>query len=164
MTRIILSGLALLLTAACSGGGEVSEQSNGASASAEKSANSAETASAATDEGEQIAATTPEPIDPERAFRPCAICHSVADPNTPKGKIQLAGPNLFEIYGAPAARLDNFAYSQAMRDSGVVWNDEALNAFIERPSTFLRGNRMAYAGERNADKRTAIVEYLKAQK
>ncbi|MBX2805174.1 MAG: c-type cytochrome [Hyphomicrobiales bacterium] len=159
MSRIVVL-IAALLMAAC--GGEKTASDSKSAASASEKVSNGETATSAA--AEKVAEAAPEPIDPERAYRPCAVCHSVADPNTPKGKIQLAGPNLFGIYGAKAAQQEGFAYSQAMRDAGITWNDENLDAYIERPSTFIRGNRMAYVGERNPDKRAAIIEYLKAQK
>ena len=85
-----------------------------------------------TSTGAEASASTaeaaPAPIDPQRAFRPCAVCHSVADPSTPKGRIQLAGPNLFGIYKAKAAQQENFAYSNALREADIVWNEEALDA------------------------------------
>ena len=161
MSRILVLSAALLL-AAC-GGEKSGGETKSAKPAAEKASNG-ETEAQTPVAAEKVAEAAPEPIDPERAYRPCAVCHSVADPNTPKGKIQLAGPNLFGIYGAKAAQQEGFAYSQAMRNSGIVWNDENLDGYIERPSTFMPGNRMAYVGERNPEKRAAIIEYLKAQK
>ncbi len=103
--------------------------------------------------------------DPARAaFRPCAVCHSVADPATPAGQIRLAGPNLHGVVDAPAARRDDFAYSSAMRASNVTWDAASLNAYIENPKAFVRGNRMAFAGESDPDQRALIIDYLKRKK
>ncbi len=97
------------------------------------------------------------------AFRACAVCHSVADPATPDGRIRLAGPNLHGIYGAPAGRREGFAYSKALKTSGVIWSETALDAYIESPGDFIRGNRMAYPGEPDSARRAAIIDYLKSQ-
>ena len=94
--------------------------------------------------------------------RACAVCHITADPSTPNGRIRLVGPNLHGVYGAPAARRSDFAYSKALRESGVTWNDAALNAYIERPSAFIPGNRMSFTGESDAQTRAAIIDYLKS--
>ena len=66
------------------------------------------------------------------------------------------------VVGREAGSRDDFAYSTAMREAGVTWTEENLDQFLENPQQFIRGNRMAYAGERNADKRAAIIAYLKS--
>ncbi|MEL7487786.1 MAG: c-type cytochrome, partial [Pseudomonadota bacterium] len=93
--------------------------------------------------------------------RACAICHLVADPETPAGKIKLVGPNLYGVYGAPAGRRADYAYSAAMASSDVVWTDTTLDAFLTKPSDFMKGTRMSYVGESDASNRAAIIGYLK---
>ena len=88
-------------------------------------------------------------------FSQCAVCHSVKE-----GEASRVGPNLYGVVDRPAASLSDFAYSKAMRESGIAWTAENLDAFLENPQTFIRGNRMAYAGERSADNRAAIIAYL----
>ena len=88
-------------------------------------------------------------------FSQCAVCHSVKE-----GEASRVGPNLYDVVDRPAASLSDFAYSKAMRESGIVWTAENLDAFLEKPQTYIRGNRMAYAGERSADNRAAIIAYL----
>jgi len=73
----------------------------------------------------------------------------------------MVGPNLAGVYGARAGQQPDFAYSDAMRTSEIVWSDETMNAFLENPLATIPGNRMAYAGERDATRRAEIVAYLK---
>jgi len=89
------------------------------------------------------------------AFSQCAVCHAV----TPEAR-RMIGPTLAGVVGATAGQQPDFAYSQAMRDSDVVWSQETLDAFLENPQSFTPGNRMAYAGERNPERRAAIITYL----
>ncbi|WP_425408321.1 c-type cytochrome [Hyphococcus sp.] len=91
-----------------------------------------------------------------RQFNECAVCHTVNN-----GEAHRVGPNLFGIVGAEAGKQDGFAYSRAMAQSGVLWSDDNLDAFIENPQGFMRGNRMAYIGQRDAAKRAALIAYLK---
>lgn len=102
---------------------------------------------------------TPE-NDPEivgrRAFSACAVCHSVKQDGGHR-----VGPNLFGVYGRKAGIADGFAYSSGLRTSGVVWTDETLNAYLENPQDFIRGNRMSFAGESDPQTRRAIIAYLK---
>ncbi len=93
-----------------------------------------------------------------RYFSICGACHSVRAGDNARR----IGPSLHGVYGRPAAALEGFAYSKAMRQSGVVWTQDALDAYVANPQKFMRGNRMAYRGERNAEKRAAIIAYLKS--
>lgn len=97
----------------------------------------------------------------EREFRACAICHTTAPRGTKAGDIRLIGPNLHGIVGRPAGSLSDFAYTRAMRDSGLVWDEATLDAFIEKPQAVVRGTRMSYLGETDPEARKAIIEYLK---
>lgn len=94
-----------------------------------------------------------------KLFKECAICHSVK-----KGDANRVGPNLFGVVGRKAAGVDGFAYSKAMQDSGIIWDDETLSAYLENPQAFLRGNRMAYAGQSDPEKRADLIAYLKTLK
>lgn len=91
-----------------------------------------------------------------REFNQCAICHSVRE-----GEASRVGPNLFGVYGRAAGALDDFAYSAALRDSDVVWDDASLDAFMENPRAFMPGNRMAYMGENDAAAREDLIAFLK---
>lgn len=110
------------------------------------------------------AATAAAAASGEREFRACAICHATAPRGTREGDVRLIGPNLHGIVGQPAAHLADFAYSPALKNATLVWDEATLDAFIENPQRLVRGNRMAYVGEPDPAKRKAIVEYLKTLK
>ena len=107
--------------------------------------------------------TAEAPASPEergrKLFNECAICHTAKE-----GEANRVGPNLFAIARSEAGQAEGFAYSKAMASSSIVWTDENLDAFIENPQAFLRGNRMAYVGQRDAEKRADIIAYLKTLK
>ncbi len=96
------------------------------------------------------------PPSGKAAFTECAVCHVVRE-----GERSLVGPNLFGVYGRTAGSDPEFAYTDAMKNSGITWDDESLNAFLENPQALVRGNRMAYPGAKDAEKRAAIIDYLK---
>eukprot|EP00667_Euglena_gracilis_P030599 EG_transcript_42596 len=62
---------------------------------------------------------------------------------------------------APMAAGPGFGYSQANRDARVVWDDENLHRFLENPRKFMPGNKMAFAGMKNARDRADIIAYIK---
>ena len=48
-----------------------------------------------------------------------------------------------------------------MSKSGVIWDDETLNAYIQKPNEFMEGTRMSFVGIRKQEDRTALLIYLK---
>ena len=70
----------------------------------------------------------------------CRQCHS-AEPGDGGGEI---GPSLIGVFGRPAGVGDDrFAYTKALTDSKLVWNQEALDRFLTDPATTVPGTTMA---------------------
>lgn len=86
----------------------------------------------------------------------CRACHGLA----PSDESPL-GPPLHGMFGRPAAAVEGFEYSAALRGSGIVWTEEALDAWLAQPNDFLPGNNMAFAGFRSAADRNALISYLR---
>jgi cytochrome c len=99
------------------------------------------------------------PPDPQAAVAACTSCHSLKP-----GEPSRAGPNLAGVLGRKAGALPGFAYSPAMKASGVVWDRDTLDRFLARPNDVVPGNRMSFAGVSQPAKRAAIIEYLAAPK
>lgn len=99
----------------------------------------------------------------EKVFKDdCSLCHIAAPQDSAAAKLPRPGPNLFGVYGRASAHGD-FAYSKAMRNAGIVWDEPTLHAFIENPRSVVPGTMMSFAGEPDATKRQAIIDYLKTQ-
>ncbi|HXO01043.1 MAG TPA: cytochrome c family protein [Stellaceae bacterium] len=71
----------------------------------------------------------------------CKICHSLDN-----GGANRVGPNLFGVFGRKAGASTGFNYSDAMKQSGIVWDDETLTKFLRDPKNSLPGNRMSFPG------------------
>lgn len=92
----------------------------------------------------------------KKDFLKCAICHSAA-PNTHK-----TGPSLTGVWGRKAGTVEGFSrYSDALMKSGVVWNDQTLDAWLQGPRQMIPGTTMTLAPIRDAVERQNIVAYLK---
>ena len=89
------------------------------------------------------------------AFAQCATCHST-DPGR-----NGVGPSLAGTFGAQAAHEPTYAYSDAMRGSGLTWDAATLDGYIADPRRLVPGTKMSFAGVRSAEDRAAIVAYLK---
>ncbi|HVU22124.1 MAG TPA: cytochrome c family protein [Rhizomicrobium sp.] len=96
-----------------------------------------------------------DPAKGKTLFQRCAICHR----DTKDGGNGL-GPNLFGVVGRKAGTVAGFNYSAAMKNSGIVWSADKLNAYIEHPAAVVPGNRMAFAGISDAGQRADVVAYL----
>ncbi|MXO91142.1 c-type cytochrome [Altererythrobacter aquaemixtae] len=92
---------------------------------------------------------------PPASFAQCSACHS------PQPGKSIIGPTLAGVYGANAGHIDDFAYSTAMRESGLTWDDETLSRYLENPAATVPGTKMSYSGMRDAAKRAELIEYLK---
>lgn len=92
----------------------------------------------------------------EKQFKKCTSCH-----NAEKGGANSTGPNLYGIVGAPAAQRAGFGYSSAMTGAGITWNYEELNAYLTKPSKYVKGTAMNYIGLKKEEQRAAVIEYLR---
>lgn len=93
-------------------------------------------------------------------FQQCAICHS-----DKKDGPRRTGPTLFGIMETKAGTVPaDFAFSEAMKKSDIVWTRETLDAFIEKPSATVPGTRMIFMGVKDPAHRTAIIDYLETLK
>ena len=58
---------------------------------------------------------------------------------------------------------NNYTYSDAlinMKDNGLIWTPETLDAFISDPSNYIPDNRMRVQGIKDSETRKLIVNYL----
>ena len=68
------------------------------------------------------------------------------------------------MFGRKAGSLPGFDYSTAMKASGKVWDEAALDSFLTSPMAAVPGTRMTYMGQSDPAKRKAVIEYLKTLK
>jgi cytochrome c len=71
------------------------------------------------------------------------------------------GPHLVGIFGREAGTVEGFEYSDAMRESGIVWDEESLDALIASTRTFIPGNNMIYHDLRDGRSRADIITFLR---
>jgi glucose/arabinose dehydrogenase/cytochrome c2 len=87
----------------------------------------------------------------------CMSCHVIADRNASS-----IAPNLVGLFGRGAGTASGFAYSRAMRDSGVKWSDETLDYFLAAPQGYIPGTSMSAEAVADDAQRWNIVAYLKS--
>jgi cytochrome c len=91
------------------------------------------------------------------AMKKCTACHTFESGGSNK-----VGPNLFGIVGNKIAHKDDFAYSDGVKNHGGNWSYEDLNHWLKAPASFIKGNKMAFAGLKNDAERADVIMYLKS--
>ena len=91
----------------------------------------------------------------EKIFKKCAACHSIN-----KGGKNKIGPTLYIVVGRVVGGVDDYKYSKALASYGKEWTFEELNGFLTKPSSYLKGTKMSYAGLRKEKDRASVIKYL----
>ena len=86
----------------------------------------------------------------------CKICHSLD-----KGGPNRVGPALFGVFGRKAGTVVGYAYSDAMKQSGITWDDKSLAQFMRDPKTAIPGNHMSFPGITDEATLAALIRQLK---
>jgi len=88
----------------------------------------------------------------EQLYARCAACHSLT--------VDRTGPRHCGLLGRRAGAVPGFAYSDAMRQSGIVWTVAALDRFLANPLQALPGTAMGYGGVSDPKERADLVAFL----
>ena len=100
-------------------------------------------------------ANTADLVKGKKAFKKCVACHSLEE-----GKNKI-GPPLNNLLGRKAGSVKGYKYSKAMKNSGVVWNEESLDKFLTKPRKFITKTKMSFRGIKKKSLRDDIISYLK---
>jgi cytochrome c len=71
----------------------------------------------------------------------CKICHALDQAGGNR-----VGPNLHGVFGRNAGSVAGFNFSDALKNSGIVWDNETLAKFLRDPKDSLPGNHMSFPG------------------
>ena len=91
----------------------------------------------------------------KKIFNKCKSCHSIA-----KGGGNKIGPALYNVVGRTVGSVSDYKYSKTLAAYGKKWTFEELNGFLIKPTTYLKGTKMAYAGLKNKKNRASIIMSL----
>ena len=92
----------------------------------------------------------------QRDFRACSPCHSL-EPDR-----NMTGPSLAGLWGRKAGSVPSFErYSDALKSSGIIWDDRSLDGWLMDPSRMVPDNEMPFAGIKDAAVRADLLAFLK---
>ncbi len=92
----------------------------------------------------------------KKVFNKCKVCHSLAE-----GENKI-GPSLAGVVGRAAGTVEGFKYSDAMKESGLTWDEATLDQYLADPKGFVPGNKMAFVGLKKEDDRENVIAYIEA--
>ena len=101
----------------------------------------------------------------DKEFRKCAGCHKIDE-----GKRGGMGPNLYGIFNSPAGQVEGYRYSEWLKNSGIIWTREALQAWLSDRKTReeyfgkkVFKTKMMWTGIKKEEDMNAILDYLESK-
>ena len=91
----------------------------------------------------------------EKVFKKCKACHSIK-----QGGGNKIGPKLWNVMFRPVGAITEYKYSKALSSYGKEWSWEEMNGFLIKPSTWIKGNKMGFAGLKKEKDRASVILYL----
>ena len=92
----------------------------------------------------------------QQDFRACAPCHSL-EPDR-----NMTGPSLANLWGRKAGGLSSFErYSEALKASGIIWDDRSLDGWLTDPDRMVPDNEMPFNGIKDTRVRADLLAFLK---
>ena len=93
----------------------------------------------------------------QKVFKKCSACHSIK-----KGGRNNIGPALYNVLGRNIGALEDYKYSKALIAFGKDWTFEEMNNFLIKPTSYIKGTKMAFAGLKKEKDRASVILYMNA--
>jgi cytochrome c len=97
-----------------------------------------------------------DPDAGKAAFKRCSICHAIGE--DAQNKI---GPELNGLDGRKAGSVADFDYSDAHKDSGIVWSEATFKQYIKDPQAKVPGTKKVFAGLKDEQQAADLWAYLR---
>ena len=89
-------------------------------------------------------------------FNVCKACHAVGE-----GAKNQVGPVLNGLIGRKSGSIADFAYSDAMKNSNLTWDEATFAEYVSNPKGKVPGNKMVFAGVKDEQKIKDLTAFLK---
>lgn len=96
-----------------------------------------------------------DPAHGKSLYQGCESCHSINENDV--------GPKHRGVVGRKAGSVSDYAYSPALKNSGLTWDEASLNRWLINPSAMVPGTKMFFKID-DPQSRADIIAYLKQQK
>jgi cytochrome c len=92
----------------------------------------------------------------EKVFAVCKACHQIGE--TAKNAV---GPVLNGVIGRKAGTYHDYSYSEANKNSGLIWDEATFRDYIKDPRAKIPGTKMIYPGLKDEQKTGDLLAFLK---
>jgi cytochrome c len=89
-------------------------------------------------------------------FKQCFVCHSIGE-----GAKNRVGPELNGLDGRHSGSAPGYNYSDANKNSGIVWNETTFKEYIKDPRAKVPGTKMIFPGVKNEQQIDDLWAYIK---
>jgi cytochrome c len=96
-----------------------------------------------------------DPTKGKQIFAKCQACHSI------EAGVNKIGPSLHGVVGRKAGSLPDYHYTDAMKNSGLTWDEATLDKYLAAPRKLVPGTRMIFPGLPKEKDRQDVIAYLK---
>jgi cytochrome c len=97
-----------------------------------------------------------DPAKGEHIFKRCLACHMVGEDAKTR-----VGPVLNGLIGRKAGTYPEFKYTEANKNSGLVWDEATLAKYLKNPRAMIPGTSMAFPGLKKDEDIDDLIAYLK---
>ena len=105
--------------------------------------------------GRRPASAAGDPAAGEKAFKICKTCHQIGE-----GAKNFVGPELNGVVGRKAGTVPGYSYSDANKNSGLVWDEATLTKYLHNPREVVPGTKMAFPGLKSDEDVANVIAYL----
>lgn len=92
----------------------------------------------------------------EKVYVQCRACHQIGE--TAKNGV---GPLLNGLFGRKSGTIEGYNYSDANKNSGIVWDEKVFVEYIQNPRAKIPGTKMIYAGLKDEKRINDLIAFLK---
>ena len=90
------------------------------------------------------------------SFKKCLACHAIGP-----GAQNKVGPVLNGLDGRKSGTVPDFNYSDANKNSGIVWNEQNFEDYIKDPKAKVPNTKMIFPGIKNEQEAKDLWAYIK---
>jgi len=91
----------------------------------------------------------------QMVFNMCLPCHSIGP-----GAQNKVGPELNGLDGRHSGSVPGFDYSEANKNSGIIWSEATFKKYIQNPQGVISGTKMIFPGVKNEQQVNDLWAYL----
>ena len=92
----------------------------------------------------------------EKTFNVCRACHEIGD-----GAKNEVGPVLSGVVGRKSGSYPGYNYSDANKNSGLIWDEATLQEYLKNPRAKVPGTKMLFPGLKRDDDIVNVIAFLK---